>query len=435
MKAKLSLTTTKIIRKALRLVGRGGSLPGSIALKLDPDILKKLKYPNKVILVTGTNGKTTTTNMIYQLMQQKYERVICNVRGDNLMPGIATLAIGATNHNGKVETDCMVIEVDELNVPHVLKNVKVDTVVVHNFFRDQLDRAGEMETIVNKVEKAIKDFHGDLVLNGDDPNVARLAQSCQGDVYYSGVSKNALSRLQSGEASEGKFCYRCNHELVYSYYQYSHIGRFKCPNCGFGDYQLYKEAKDVDCNNYTFNVDKQLFKAPQDALYSIYNCMALISVAALEKIDLKNVASMLEHFELKDGRMETFDIGKPCLLNLVKNPTGANEVMKYIMRDQEDKDILIVLNDNDQDGTDISWIWDADFDLIIEEHTRNIICSGTRAYDMALRLKYSGYEANIKVLEDYDAAVKYLKGLDNHAYVISTYTALQAMRAVLRRNK
>lgn len=435
MKNKLVLLITKLIQKILKLMGRGGSLPGQIALKLSPNVLKSLEYPENVILVTGTNGKTTTTNMIYEVMQKKYDKCICNKRGDNLLYGVATLMLSNAKMNMKVDADCIVIEVDELNVPKVLSNLAVSDVVINNFFRDQLDRAGEMNTVVTKIENAISDYNGRLILNGDDPNVCRLANNTKAKVVYYGVEENDASFKTSKEANEGKFCPVCDSELNYEYYQYSHIGRFSCPNCDFGNHKISFLANNIDLNQKTFVVNDYLYHATQDALYAVYNCVALVSIATIYDIDKSVIDDVLKNFNLNDGRMETFNLGKcKCLLNLVKNPTGANEVMKYILRDEKDKDILIVLNDNAQDGIDVSWIWDAQFEMLIQDNTKNIICSGKRAYDMALRLKYSGYTNNLEVIEDKEAAVKRLKEISENAYVISTYTALQTMRAILRRN-
>jgi len=435
MKARIIIIIVKLITAILRMFGRGGSLPGQIARKLDKNILSKITYPKNIILVSGTNGKTTTTNMVYALMRKKYNRVICNNRGDNLLVGITTLILTNTSMSKKVNADCIVIEVDELNVVHVMKYVPVTTVLINNFFRDQLDRAGEMENVVHRVEVALKNYQGTLVLNGDDPNVVRLADvATKANVYYFGVDENEMSTKVSSEASEGKYCFRCNAELKYDYYQYSHIGRFSCPKCSFGHHPFYLRAQDVNVAKQSFVVDKVKFHTPQDALYAIYNCVGVVALAKLENIDLTLACDVIKTFELNDGRMEHFDIGKDCLLNLVKNPTGANEVMKYIMRDQEAKDIVIVLNDNEQDGIDISWIWDAHFELLLKDTTKSIICSGLRAYDMALRLHYENYQGNLIVLEDVEEAIKKLKEFEHHAYVIATYTALQPVRNILRRN-
>lgn len=435
MRDRITIVLVKLMSAILARIGRGGSLPGQIALRFHPQVLQGLHYPDKIIVTSGTNGKTTTNNMLQQVMKQSCKHVICNYRGDNLLAGIATLILKHTTMGLRVNSDCIVLEVDELNVPHVLKNIPVSTILITNFFRDQLDRAGEMERVVAKVGAALANYQGRLVLNGDDPNVVRLADVAPvADVVYFGVEQTAMSKATSKEASEGKFCYRCQQELVYAYYQYSHVGRFHCPNCDFGHHDFYTQAKNVDIAKQSFVVDEVVFHMPQDTLYAVYNCAGVISVAKLYNIPLADVASVLQAFELKDGRMESFDIGRPCLLNLVKNPTGANEVMKYIMRHDGAKDIVIVLNDNVQDGTDVSWIWDAHFDLLVNDGTKHIICSGSRAYDMALRLKYENYQGDLQVLPNMEEAVQQLKTMNNEAHVIATYTALQPMRTTLRRN-
>lgn len=432
MKTRFVIIVVKVITFGLKLIHRGGSLPGQIGLAIDKQVLTKLKYPKHVIVVSGTNGKTTTNNMIYQVMKEKYNHVICNVRGDNLLVGIATLLLNNTAMDLQVKADCIVLEVDELNVPYVLANVQVSDVVMLNFFRDQLDRAGEMETLIQRVETGLATYQGRLLLNGDDPNVVRLSDKAKGEVYYYGVDKNDNSDVNTNEASEGKFCFRCHAPLTYIYYQYSHIGRFHCEKCGFGNLNYYVQAQDIAVDTYQFKVQDYVFQAPQQALYSLYNSMAVIGVATLYEIPYERVAAVLQTFDLKDGRMEAFNIGSPCLLNLVKNPTGANEVMKFIMRDSKDKEIVVVLNDNIQDGTDVSWIWDAHFERLVDTSTKRIVCSGLRAYDMALRFKYEGYD-NIEVIEDVGEALQAVKGVNRQVYVIATYTALQTTRALLRR--
>ncbi len=434
MKVRIALVIGKIIRFILIRLGRGGSLPGRIVLRICPDFLGCIQYPEVVVMVTGTNGKTTTSNMIYEVLQTKYKKVIANRKGDNLKEGITTLMMAHTSLSLQVKADAIVMEVDELNVPRVIHEVGVTNFIVHNFFRDQLDRAGEMETIVSKIEKAITSYKGALILNGDDPNVARLGYHRKPTYYYH-VDKNSESKLTTNEASEGKFCFVCQTPLQYDFYQYSHIGAFHCPNCDFGQHPQNYVATHIDLNKSEFQCMGTTIHAPQNALFSIYNCMAVLSVAALHEVSFVQVNTILSKFELNDGRMERFQIGRDCLLNLVKNPTGANETMKYIQRDHADKDVLIILNDNDQDGKDVSWIWDAQFELLMSGNVKHIICSGLRAYDLALRLKYSHYEGEIIVKEDKEEGVQCLKQFTDHAYVIATYTALQPTRAILRRNE
>lgn len=434
MRTRITLLICKCIRFILVKMGRGGSLPGQIALSLYPSILKNITYPKVVVMVTGTNGKTSTCNMIYEVLSKKYDTVIGNRRGDNLLEGVTTLILGNTGFDLKVNADAVIMEVDELNVPKVLSNVKVSHFIVNNFFRDQIDRAGEMEKTILRVQDGVNIYDGVLILNGNDPNVARLGYHRE-NTYYFGVEKNALSSEINNEVADGKYCFHCREKLAYDFYQYSHIGQFHCTTCDFGNFEFSVLAKNVNVDAKEFSVDGKVFHAPQEALFTIYNCMGIILLAKLLSIDFTIVDNVLSSFSLKEGRMETFFIGKECLLNLIKNPAGANETMKYIQKDKEDKDILIVLNNHIPDGVDITWLWDANFELLMSEDVKNVICSGFSPYEIALRFKYAGFKGNIIVEEDLEKAVKKFKELENHAYVLATYTAVQPTRAVLRREE
>lgn len=429
----MRLLIVKFIHFLLSLLGRGGSLPGTIALKMDPNILKKFKMPKKVILVTGTNGKTTTSNLIVESFQKTGLKVIGNRKGDNLKEGIVTLLCTHSSLNYQVQAEAVVLEVDELTVMRVFEDLHVTTFVVNNFFRDQLDRAGEMETIVRRIESVLPNYEGHLILNADDPNVVRLKESApKAKAHFFGVGENAVSKKTTNEASEGKFCPRCGKPLAYEYYQYSHIGKFSC-DCGFGENEVECFVDEIDYEHETFTMNHKTYHSFRNAIYGIYNCVAVLCVMKVNGLDDDAANEVFKTFTMNKGRNETFDLNGNCLLNLVKNPTGANEVMKAIMKSNADKNILIILNDNDQDGKDVSWIWDAHFDLLIDEHTKRILCSGKRAYDMALRLKYEGYEA-LEVFENVEDAIVRLKELEEDAYVIATYTALESTRNILRRH-
>lgn len=432
MRVRLTLFITKIIRFILVKMGRGGSLPGTIALRLCPDILKHITYPETIVMVTGTNGKTSTNNMVYEVLKKKYKNVISNLKGDNLKDGIVTLILSQTKMDLKCHCDAISIEVDELNTPKVLQDVPVSHFIIMNFFRDQLDRAGEMETIITKIQNGLAAFNGELLLNGDDPNVSRLGYK-RAKTHYFGMKENSESTTTSDEVKEGKFCFNCHTPLKYEYYQYSHIGRFTCPACDFGSHILDVEGYDVNLNERSFKVDDFTFKAPNDTLYTMYNSLAVILIAKRLNIASEDVYNVLSSFTLNKGRMESINIGRECLVNLIKNPAGANETMKYIVRDKADKDIMIAINDNVPDGIDVSWIWDANFELIVGDDVKNIVCTGLRAYEMALRIKYTSFKGNVYVEEEYEEAVKVFKTLPNHAYVMAVYTALQPILSILRR--
>lgn len=430
----LRLLTVQLSHKVLRAFGRGGSMPGRLALKMDPTFISKFQMPKIVILVTGTNGKTTTSNLIARSLEQAGLKVINNHRGDNLNVGIATLLAANSDANFRIQADAAVIEVDELTLYRQFKALKPTALVVNNFFRDQLDRAGEMETIIRKIQEVTQNFTGDLILNGDDPNVVRIGDTARSaQIHYFSVCKNAVSTDTTNEASEGKFCPRCGNPLIYSYYQYSHIGRFICKHDNFGDIIPYTYVESIDYQNETFTVDHIQYHSFMNTIYAIYNCSAVLTVMKLLGLDTKYANEVFTNFKMSEGRNEVFALSKPCIINLVKNPTGANEVMKYIVAQPGDKNICIFLNDNAQDGHDISWIWDAHFERLNQSDVKTIVCSGLRAYDMALRLKYEGMEDRIQVIEDKEKAIQWLDQANMNSYVIATYTALHSVRAILEK--
>ncbi len=430
----IRLKLVQITHALLQKAGRGGSFPGELALKMDPDFIQKFKMPKIVVLVTGTNGKTTTSNLIAESLRKAGLKVINNRRGDNLNVGIATLLASNANSNYEVQGDAAVIEVDELTLYRQFKNLHPTILVVNNFFRDQLDRAGEMETIIRKIQEVTKDFTGDIILNGDDPNTLRIQDTAlKARIHTFSVDRNEVSKDKTDEASEGKFCPRCGKPLKYSYYQYSHIGRFICESDGFGTIHPDIEVSAIDYKNETFTVENKKYHNFINSIYAIYNCACTLTVMKTLNLDFNAANEVFQSFVMKEGRNEVYQLKKPSVINLVKNPTGANEVMKYIIARPGDKNICIFLNDNDQDGHDVSWIWDAHFERLNVPEVKHIVCSGLRAYDMALRLKYEGLEDRIIVIENAAKAIEWLNDANLESYVIATYTALHSTRAILRK--
>ena len=404
----IRLKIVQISQKILSKMNRGGSFPGHLGLIMDKNFIKKFKMPEIVILVTGTNGKTSTANMIAEALRANGLTVINNKHGDNLNLGIATLLATNADSNYNIKANAAVIEIDELTTYRQFKNLNPTHLVLTNFFRDQLDRAGEMESIIRKIEEVVKDFEGHLVFNGDDPNIVRIGDAAKkANVHY--------------------------YSLIYDYYQYSHIGKFHCPNDDFGniDRELYVES----INDNSFVVDNKEFHPRLSATFNIYNCAAVLLVLKTLNLDLSKADKVFSDFEVKDGRNEVFHLSKDCTLNLIKNPTGANEVMKFVLKDEKEKNVCIILNDNEPDGTDISWIWDAHFERLNVDSVNKIVCTGLRAYDMALRLKYECLEDKIVVIEDLKGAVNYLDEQNLESHILSTYTALLKVRSILAKEQ
>ena len=422
---------TKALILILKLFKKNaGNLPGKFAYKLNENILKGFKINCPVIAVIGTNGKTMTNNAINTILRKNNNTVISNLEGNNMETGITSLLIKKCSLTGKIKADYITLEVDESYLPVVFKDLRLDTLVVLNFFRDQLDRVGEVESLILKINEFLKTYKGNLVLNADDPNVARLGQANKenNNVYYFSVDKYKFASNEMKEAGEGKFCPFCSTRLKYEYYQYAHIGKFKCPNCNYGDNKIYKYITDVDLDNCTFKIGENLFKTQFNSIYSVYNFAAVITATSLYNVDVDIIKQAIEKFVLNNGRQEKLVInGCNTIINLAKNPTGVNVSLRLVNEDKEEKDILFVLNDNRADGIDVSWIYDIDFSNL--NNVNRIITSGLRAFDIAICIKNSGFPIDrIEAYLDLNEAIRALYKTNNKKYAISNYTAVQDTR-------
>ena len=253
------------------------------------------------------------------------------------------------------------------------------------------------------------------------------------NTYYFSVEKYSHATNDMKEAGEGKFCPFCHTRIEYEYYQYSHIGKFKCPNCSYGDNEIYKLATNVDLKNRSFLVDGITYKTKFNSIYNIYNFVASIACCSIYSINTNIMQKALSEFVLNNGRLEELKIkGIPTIINLAKNPTGSNVSLRILNEDDEEKELLFVLNDNLADGHDVSWIWDINFDNL--NNVARIITSGTRAYDIAIRIKTAGFPIDkIEPYTNLQEAVTALYKTDTKKYVIANYTALQPTRTEIMR--
>ncbi len=438
MRNVITILMTKLLCLILKLFGKnGGNLPGKFAYKMNPNIFKYFKIDGKIIATTGTNGKTMTNNCIGQILKNSGKTIITNAEGNNMETGILSVLIKNCTLSGKVKADYLVFETDESYVPVLYKMIPLDCLVVLDFFRDQLDRAGEVETIILKIQKFLETYTGKLILNADDPNVSRLGKANKKNrtIYYYRVNKYKYATEELKEAGEGKFCPFCNTRLQYEYYQYAHIGKFKCPNCYYGNSQLYQVLEDVDLENKTFRIEEKTYKTQFNNIYAIYNLAAATTVAKVYQIPEESVMKTVEKFQLNNGRLEKMEICScPTVVNLAKNPTGANVSLRLLNEDKENKELLFVLNDNLADGKDVSWIWDINFEDM--ENVDRVITAGTRPYDMAIRIKTSGYPAD-KIIPcmTIEEAVEELYKTNGRKYVIANYTSIQPTRHELLKYK
>ena len=436
MKNFFIILAMKILNLILKICHKnGGNFLGKIAFDLNPEIFKYFKVNCPVIAVSATNGKTMTNNCIGYTLKTAGNKVVSNVEGNNMETGILSTILKNCTLTGKIKADYIVFEVDESYIPVVFKDFRLDTLVILNFFRDQLDRNGEVESLILRINEFLKTYNGNLILNNDDPNVARLghANPDNSNVYYFSVDKYKFATEQIKEAGEGKFCPFCKTRLEYEYYQYSHVGKFKCPNCNFGDNEIYKLATNVDLKNRCFDIDGNTYKINGNSIYLIYNYTAVYSVCSLYGISNDVIKKAFSTFALNNGRLEEIKIhGVPTIINLAKNPTGSNVSLRILNEDDSEKELLFVLNDNIADGFDVSWIWDINFNNL--NNVSRIITSGTRAYDIAIRIKTSGFPAEkIEPYLNLEDAVNAFYKTDVKKYVIANYTSLQPTRHELKK--
>lgn len=434
---KTTATATRLLR-----VGGGTSLPGLVADRVHPGLVRELaeQVSDGFVIVTGTNGKTTTTKMLAGILRRDGTRVISNDSGSNLHRGISSSLVSSADILGRSlgGADMAVLEVDEGSMPDVASDVRPRVALAMNFVRDQLDRYGEVDTIVATVGRAL-DAHPGMttVLNADDPYVAGLARHARGPVVHYGVDDPGLD-VRPDPLLEAMYCRSCGCELAFRKRYYGHNGDWRCPRCGQQRPRLDYAATDVELTprSSAFTLrgrgESVRIELPVPALYNVYNALAAASAACVAGASTEAVAGELTAYHAAFGRMETLDVdGRDCILLLSKNPVAARQALAAVLVGDEPKHLAFALNDNFADGRDISWIWDVDFeDYDLSRHT--VAATGTRAEDMALRLKYAGVPADdILVERDVSAALRALVrdmppgGL---AHALATYTAMIAIR-------
>lgn len=445
LKELSSVWSVKIVKGLIKTSGRGRgeSLPGKIARKLDKNILRDLSGLSNTIVVTGTNGKTTTSNLISSILEHGHLPVINNKNGNNLINGITQVfAENAYELRKSPKKEWAVIECDEATIVLLLKEVHPVMIVINNFFRDQLDRYGEIDILINKMHEAVAGTDARLILNADDPFVARFADLPNPKVYF-GVNKDAY-HFEKTNMKESLYCPDCGTKLTYETMFYSQLGYYRCENCGFSRHMPKYEISKVERNNkgFYFQVaDKgpggdtltSDYQLSLFGVHNLYNALSAVSVARELNVSDKAIGEGLGHFKLDNGRMSIYHYrGSDLVVNLIKNPAGADVAIEEINHDQHAKSVVLFLNDLTADGNDVSWIWDADFEKLAKTNIPHFLCSGRRAWDMANRLKYAGIEPDtIKVIPDIEKAVDFSLDHFRKTYYLPNYTALNLVNTHL----
>src|SRR4051794_5041438 len=431
----------RLARAASRRVGRTGgtTAPGRMLLKLSSGSVRRMaaELDAGSVLVSATNGKTTTAAMIAAALERAGRPVVHNRAGSNMAWGVATALLDA----GRERNQIGLFEVDEAWLPAVARDTDPRLLLLSNLFRDQLDRYGELELLADRWAEltAALDGQAKFVLNADDPLVADLGRERSGVTYF-GLEDDSQALPGMQHAADSKHCRNCGHAYEYEAVYMGHMGRYSCPNCGRRRPGPEVAATRVELDGMTGS--RVELRTPQGeltlklqlpGLYNVYNAVAAAATALELGVPLGTAGEALEGFGGAFGRVETIPVGgRQVSILLIKNPAGANEVLRTLILEEGRLDLWMALNDRIADGRDVSWIWDADFE-VLAGRVRRVTCSGTRAEEMALRLKYAGIDADIGVEADLghslDDAVANAAG--ERVYALPTYTALLELRDLL----
>lgn len=438
----VAMLLCKTIRTVLRLFHRGGTaMPGRCALRICPELLKIISRDVKIVAVTGTNGKTTSSRMIEQAFRSAGKDYFANRSGANLISGITTEFIMNTTLLGKAKKHYAVIECDEAAARTVFGQIKPQVIVVTNIFRDQLDRYGEITKTLNNIREGILDVpEATLCLNADCSLTASIAGTVPNKIVYFGVDKGAVHGGTDDGLSDAAYCIKCKTKYEFDYITYGHLGGFHCPCCGYKRHipdigvESVKDMSDHDSRvviriGYR-RTREVLINLP--AVYNIYNAVGAFTACTEMGIDEESIVDALSCFKCGFGRMEHFDIGNTVMtMLLIKNPAGCNRALEFLSGLDEKFVLAICLNDRSADGTDISWIWDSEFELLsnIKDRISTIYLSGDRAEDMLVRIKYSGFPTEKAVVEhEYEKLLSAFEAQKKPVYVMPTYTAMLELR-------
>ncbi|HEV3055817.1 MAG TPA: Mur ligase family protein [Solirubrobacteraceae bacterium] len=437
----------ELARRARR--GGGTSLPGKVLIRLEPAAIAELaeRLERGTVVLSATNGKTTTAAMAASVLERAGVRLVHNRAGANLASGVASTLLTAARSGGEIDGELGLFEVDEFWLDRLVPELHPRAVLLSNLFRDQLDRYGELETIADRWAAVVAtlDASSQRVLNADDPLIADLGRDgdeVPDNVTFFGVEDLAIALPEMQHASDSKHCRRCGAAYVYDTIYLGHLGRYHCPSCGQRRPDPTVAAEQIVLDGTRSSrfilrtpVGTATVELPLPGLYNVYNALGAAALCLSLGVPLEQIADGLKAVRAAFGRAESVAVGdRELSILLVKNPAGANEIVRTLALEPGDLDLLGILNDRTADGRDVSWIWDADFELLAGR-VRRVTCAGTRAAELALRLKYAGIEPErLHVVPAVGAAMD--EALDaaasEHVYALPTYTALLELREQLQ---
>ena len=411
MKVFFTILICKLLRFVGGLVGKGSSLPGQIALKLCPDILSRVQLPKYIIAVTGSNGKTSTVEMIAHILQKNGKSVSWNREGSNQIEGVTTMVLGSATLGGKVKTDILLIESDERFARYTFRYIKPTHYVITNLYRDQLTRNGHPEWVYDALLDSIYD-ETQLILNADDPLVSCFGQGRKNVLYFGADKLSSDTEKLDSVYNDGAYCPVCKKPMTYTTHHYNHIGHYACTSCGYHRHDTSYTITAVDLAAGTMEIDgKYTISLALKSLYNIYNILSAYTVARIVGIDGGKIASDMNDYVLKNGRVITFTLGNrkgTLLTSKHENSISYDQSIRVASAYEPGCDVMFIVDAVSRKyfTSDVSWLWDIDFEMLNNDNIHQIILAGKYVNDLALRFQFSGIpQDKIKTFEEIEAAV------------------------------
>ncbi len=431
-------------------IGGGTSLPGMIARRIDPNVLKSVVGASKAkkIVITGSNGKTTTARMTAAIADASGRRVSQNRTGSNLLQGVTSVAVNFADLFGRLDSDVLLFEIDEATIPLAVPEIQPDVVVITNIFRDQLDRYGELYAVARALNKMLEELpeSATILLNGNDPQVASFGANAKAKRIFFGLETKEVGTPVPEQSADIVRCIHCNSDFVYEVAYMSHLGIYRCPSCGYTLPPLDIAATSVKLANDGEGASNVTLRTPQGeikleiplpGLHNVYNAEAAIGAAMAAGFELDKLQSAMSNVRPAFGRLEKIQAeDKTIYLTFVKNPTSFNLMLRLIAQHAGDKHLLLAMSHTVVDGEDFAWLWDVEMEEMAERIS-DAVCSGNKPEELAMRLKYAEVPTEkVSLIYDREAALD--AALNNvepggTLYIMSGYTPTHELRRIMQK--
>lgn len=429
MRKFLAILACRILKLVGGLVGKGTSLPGKYALKICPDILRRIQKPKMIVAVTGSNGKTSTVEMIAQVLKAAGKTVAYNVEGSNQIEGVTTMILNSCTWGGKMKQDVLLIESDERYTKFTFKWFHPTHYVMTNLYRDQLTRNGHPEWVYDAIKESVFD-DTTLILNADDPMISRFGHSRENVLWFGVERFDADTNEFTGPYNDGRYCPYCGKPMVYDFYHFGQLGAYRCSSCDFRRQKPDFAVTQVDRDNGAITINgKDRVSLVLKSIFNIYNILATYSVCSLLGIEKQKICEAVSNYVLKNGRYVRFSMGKHSGTFLIakhENSMAYDLSFRYAAGEKRPYSVVVIVDAVSRKyfTSETSWLWDINFDLLNTEHLQRVYLCGKYCHDLALRLEFSTVPAEkIKVCEDIIETCNMLKATgDEHLYAVTCFS-------------